>query len=142
LRTKCFNSRSVNEKDKEALDDKEDKEKKKGEKEDKEKKKGEKDDKEKKKGEKEDKENKKGEKEGEKEANINNLMTVDVDQLLQLAWGVSSGLLAILMLVVLFYMLYLQIGDAIYEGLWVILGSMAFNFLFCIALQMAYMVYL
>ncbi len=121
LRTKCFNSQSVKAE--------ENSEKKEEEENEKEKEKN--------------KENKqKNREEGQKDANINNLMTVDVDQSLQLAWGISSGLLALLMLVILFYMLYQQIGSAIYEGLWVILGCLVFNFVFAIGVQVAYTKYM
>lgn len=45
-------------------------------------------------------------------------MTVDIDSILIIYYGITRGIVAIISLSILLYMLYLQIGNAIIDGIY------------------------
>ncbi|KAM3144194.1 hypothetical protein pb186bvf_003656 [Paramecium bursaria] len=63
----------------------------------------------------------------EQSANINNLLTVDIEQLNGIRWGVIELSNSIFMISVIVYMLYLKLGDTIYKGLIFLLIAIIIN---------------
>jgi hypothetical protein len=58
---------------------------------------------------------------------MNNLMTVDTDNLLSFFWGINNLFINILMILGVLSMIYYKIGKAIVYGLYVFAGAFVFN---------------
>lgn len=69
---------------------------------------------------------------------VNNLITVDVEQLQGFCWACQMLVSSIIEIIVILYMLYLLIDSAILKGIYVILGAMLVNIVVSVTLQQAF----
>ncbi|EAR98242.2 ABC transporter C family protein (macronuclear) [Tetrahymena thermophila SB210] len=63
----------------------------------------------------------------EKNPDINNILTVDVETLLQLYNGIIETISSIVSIVVIVLLIYYKIGSAIKNGLYILIGAFVFN---------------
>ncbi|EAR92658.2 ABC transporter C family protein (macronuclear) [Tetrahymena thermophila SB210] len=60
---------------------------------------------------------------------INNLLTVDVEESMQLFWGINQLVASLAVIIITFAIIYYKIGKSIVNGLYLMAGAMAVSFL-------------
>ncbi|KAL4497795.1 hypothetical protein ABPG72_000550 [Tetrahymena utriculariae] len=60
---------------------------------------------------------------------INNLLTVDVEESMQLFWGINQLVASLAVIIITFAIIYYKIGKSIINGLYLMAGAMAVSFL-------------